>query len=194
MRERKKRKEKRRQKNASFFLSFFFKNKGEGEPPSEKKKTRKKHRGSRVVFRRTDASERCIQSAKKEGKMRRVLGCGEILALELYASRLSLFGANKKFWTFELPWPCFLSSSISFFFKEKNTLVGWMDAKKEPPKRTKISSLSACVLSSETVLKSFSSSSSSSSFYTYISLQNRTQIESFQRRKRRRVEEEKQCL
>ena len=195
MRERKKRKEKRRQKNASFFLSFFFKNKGEGEPHSEKKKTRKKHRGSRVVFRRTDASERFIQSAKKEGKMRRVLGCGEILALELYASRLSLFGANKKFWTFELPWPyTFSHHRFLFFFKEKNTFVGWMDAKKEPPKRTKISSLSACVLSSEKVLKSFSSSSSSSSFYTYISLQNRTQIESFQRRKRRRVEEEKRCL
>ena len=142
MRERKKRKEKRRQKNASFFLSFFFKNKGEGEPPSEKKKTRKKHRGSRVVFRRTDASERCIQSAKKEGKMRRVLGCGEILALELYASRLSLFGANKKFWTFELPWPCFLSSSISFFLKKRtHSSDGWMQKKSRQNERKSLLSL-----------------------------------------------------
>ena len=194
MRERKKRKEKRRQKNASSCL-FFSKKKGEGEPRSDfKKKTRKKHRGSRVVFRRTDASERFIQSAKKEGKMRRVRGCGEILALELYASRLSLFGANKKFWTFELPWPCFLSSSISFFFLKKRThsSEGWMQKKSRQNERKSL--LSACVLSSEKVLKSFSSSSSSSSFYTYISLQNRTQIESFQRRKRRRVEEEKHRL
>ena len=112
------RKEKKKggKKTPPFFCLFFSKIRERESPPPRKKKTRKKHRGSRVVFRRTDASERFIQSAKKEGKMRRVRGCGEILALELYASRLSLFGANKKFWTFELPWPCFLSSSISFFF------------------------------------------------------------------------------